>query len=473
MESSNKCLKLIRLYCLGMLNSMKLTRQILDVLKEIPAEQWWGQIIGMPDNIQQDAMFFICGKPKLSQQETKEFIQKIEENYNSTIASDKGFRSYFHNSFTFVILNCLSPDSSLFKFFKNRGKERPGQKDCWAFTCFNVWYKIQELIYLYVINDNGEVAFLEGVLKDILEATNNGENPNDILEAFKEWALPIVEKAREFWDQDSMMMTEEQLVLTENFISVTDKPIEQIISYNDETFDSHVEDAAYAISQIYYDRLHQYVWLLNHLFILLNTCFLVESKKKRIVEMLKESDARKLIQTQYESFRSDYPDRARIYVFEETVQREIFGKDINWNIPTNPVCFNLDWNIHKVNALYGFLLNEYIAGDTDIRDFYHILTGRQTISRREPAKINWIHKEKQSLALFIGKIIEEDTRRKSLKIPMQANLFLHNRQEVKFHSTTEYFAADKSEKFERLKAAINEAKSLVLSENEIKCIVEE
>ena len=76
MESSNKCLKLIQLYCLGMLNSMKLTRQILDVLKEIPAEQWWGQIIGMPDNIQQDAMFFICGKPKLSQQETKETKKK-------------------------------------------------------------------------------------------------------------------------------------------------------------------------------------------------------------------------------------------------------------------------------------------------------------------------------------------------------------------------------------------------------------
>ncbi len=466
MVSVNKNIRLVRLYCQGIINTLQLTKNVLEVLSDMQADKWWGQMVGMPEKIQEQAMMLVCGQPKLKPQEIKEFIQKIEENYNSTIATDPEFKSYFHNNFSSILIGHVSPDSSLFKFFRKRGKGRPGQKDCWDFVCFNTWYKMQKLIFQNLVNSNGEEAYLEQLITDTLQSLENTESaPEEILSAIYNRISPFREELLDLLDDFTPLMSEQDIHYAERLSYATSKEgLQKLTTENDDAFSVDFQSSRTALSQMYFNVEYQYVLRLNLLFILLNTCFLTEAKKKKIFELLKASPSRTFIQRQYDYFRQDYPEYARGYVFADGIQRNIYSKDIDWDSQIDSTCFHLPWRPKHINALYAFLLKGYIDRGTDVRDFYYFLTGRIMISDRDYKKINWIHKEKQCLALFIGKLIEADATHSKRDIPKMAGLFTHKGKTVTFHSTTEYSAADHLEKFDGLKKVFEEIKETVEKE---------
>ena len=169
--------------------------------------------------------------------------------------------------------------------------------------------------------------------------------------------------------------------------------------------------------------------------------------------MLSKQPFSEFLQSAYEDFLYQFPF-AEEYEFANTIHRTIKESDFKWSLSRSAECFNLPLSKSQVQQLYDNLLEKYIDEDTDARDFFRALTGFQFEKKNEFKRINWIHKEKRSLALFIGKLIEEDTRPDKLQIPQMANLFLFKGQEVKFHSTTEYHDANNSGNFEDLKLAI-------------------
>ena len=120
-------------------------------------------------------------------------------------------------------------------------------------------------------------------------------------------------------------------------------------------------------------------------------------------------------------------------------------------------CFKIPLTAQKTKMLYLLLRrNNCISPDTDIVNFCHIMTGLPIKGSTLSFPIKWIHKELQSLALFIGVLMDfnKEFGCANYKITWKtaSKLFLFNDKCVNLKST-QYHQAVK--KYESLISEIN------------------
>lgn len=185
----------------------------------------------------------------------------------------------------------------------------------------------------------------------------------------------------------------------------------------------------------------------------------------RIVNIIRSHPLADSIQFFYNYYCSNHAGLTKNFVFADVIQRFLNSDDFRWDAPKSTFCFNIPWNRYKIQRLYDSLSLSYIDEDTDVRNFCYALTGCKPSGTWEVKKVNWVHKDKQSLALLIGELISRDSNKiKWTGIP---KVFLYNGEEVRFHSSTQYGQAKKSGKYEDLLGAIVEAESFKADINQI------
>lgn len=216
--------------------------------------------------------------------------------------------------------------------------------------------------------------------------------------------------------------------------------------------------------QLYMIALRGYKQQLHSLFAHMN-CDLLGLDNRKIVKIFNSKPFKSKIQREYDIFRKQFNIKTYEFEFAQIIKRELSSSDFNWGETKDPSCFNIPWNWHKVQKLYDSLRGSYIDKDTDVRDFCYALTGCKATNDRKKKEINWVHKEKQSLALFVGELRKRNTNR--LKWPTISNVFLFRGEEVSFHSSTQYNQALKSGKYDDLMTYIIEAENLNVSIREI------
>lgn len=461
MATINRNRRLLYLYVKGIQVTLQTIRQILEILNEIPAITWWGQMVGVPSSAREKAMIFIFGKQQLEPRERKDIIQKIGETYISTIASDAKFKEYFEKTSLNAIRQSVSPDSSLFKFFERRGKERPVEADSWAFSCFFVWFKIQEHIFNYIVDEKGEEAsFWTSVNSSCDVTATNVEEVAPKVSTFKNDHAEWIQNKFDIIDSMTPFMNDKEVAVTNRLSALHESTdVEQLLDDADDLFARKLSFATRVFSDNYEILFKMSAKLLNDLFILLNTCFLTESKKKEIVQILRNSAINNNIQVAYNYFKEDFPEYARAYEFAESIHRTINSNEVDWRSAKDSGCFHIGWNTYQVTHLYNLLKNEYISGSTDIRDFFHALTGTKLIEERNFKKINYVGKEKQGLALIIGKLIQINNDSK-INWNNYPKIFLYKGREPNFHSSTPYHQAERKEEYKELVNAILETENI-------------
>lgn len=203
---------------------------------------------------------------------------------------------------------------------------------------------------------------------------------------------------------------------------------------------------------------------LNYLFAILNIGIVTDyNLEKQILCVFRSMPFNSFVQDAYYKFRSNtsIPTKELLFINQPNID------DIDWRACRDRKCFNLDWNFYKMQYLYNRLIaGNYIDEETDIIDFVHVLTGATyKDSNRTMKKVKWIHPHKQSLALFIGELINRDIRRFSWN--NYPKVFTLNEADVEFHSSVQYKQAMRSGKYDDLKLAIEETENFSVPKDEL------
>ena len=381
-----------------------------------------------------------------------DFIQRVQNEYMTWKSSHSGNKVEIEADEK-IISDHLSPNSALFRLFKKKGSSRFSKEDFRHHVFLNFWM--------------GRKRFLEIMLNGI--QLEDYESPKDFskgvfstLNRVADIDSPAVSRLKmdvgHFFNNPDNNVKEIVPAIKnlhgENMVKLSEAKSNLIENCPDmgEYADGQDDILDLAIRRWNGNDVSEFWSALGMFFVYLNTGLLgVDSEE--VVDMLSKQPFSEFLQSAYEDFLYQFPF-AEEYEFANTIHRTIKESDFKWSLSRSAECFNLPLSKSQVQQLYDNLLEKYIDEDTDARDFFRALTGFQFEKKNEFKRINWIHKEKRSLALFIGKLIEEDTRPDKLQIPQMANLFLFKGQAVKFHSTTEYHDANNSGNFEDLKLAI-------------------
>ena len=381
-----------------------------------------------------------------------DFIQRIQDEYMTWKSSNIGNKTEIEEDEK-IISDFLSPNSALCKLFKRKGCGRFSREDFKHHVFLNFWLERKR--------------FLEILLSGI--QLGNYEFPKDFsrgvfltLNRVADIDSPAISRLKmdidHFFDDPDNNVKEIvpdiKILNGENMVKLSEAKsnlIEKCPGMGEHA-DDQDDFLDLAIRRWNDNTVTDFWTVLGMFFVYLNTGLLgIDSET--VVDMLRKQPFRDFLQRAYEDFLYQFPFAIE-YEFTDTIHHTIKESDFDWSSPRSAECFNLSLSRSQVQQLYENLLENYIDENTDARDFFHALTGLQHTSKKGFKRISWIHKEKRSLALFIGKLIEEDTRPDKLQIPQMANLFLFKGQEVKFHSTTEYHDANNSGNFEDLKLAI-------------------
>ena len=254
-----------------------------------------------------------------------------------------------------------------------------------------------------------------------------------------------------------------------NGVSVNDDSIEKLfsdlMSITDDSFKPKasyyfVEELPYinGLRKKLYDICFKGVMSgLHTLFVYMNANLLGIDNRK-IVSLLRSKSFCGDIQKEYDKFRKDCQAKTLDFEFAPTIRKILLSDDFEWGTRKSSSCFNIPWNRLKIQKLYDSLCKSYIDRETDVRDFCYALTGCKPANTREFKKVNWVHEHKQSLALFIGELINRDPNGiKGSRIP---KVFLYKGKDITFHSTTQCNQARKSGKYDDLLNAVLEAEEL-------------
>lgn len=187
---------------------------------------------------------------------------------------------------------------------------------------------------------------------------------------------------------------------------------------------------------------------LYYLFVLMNS-YLISNKEREIVDLFRKHPLLcRIVQRQYDVFLG-YNKYAKKIDFLPN-KPKLLPEDLIWSGTRDNNCFHLHYTSRHLQNLYDYLINNrYIDRNTDIKVFAHTFTGFPLNEDIKCTPINWIHKEKQSLAMFIG-LIKEQKDSCKLTWKSASKLFTWNEKELLFPSSTQYRQVLKSGKYEDL-----------------------
>lgn len=456
-------LKYLRLFFEWHGQVMSLAKAIAEEIAKVSTTDWWVAAL-MRDNKSYDRLIKLFSLNDLSIEDS---IVSIQNNYQSAKYGNEELKRQLEVEEA-TIQKIIPKGTGLDRFLNGKGKSKYTYEDLKLFRYFDLWFALKHFTILI----NSQFSFeSQNSASDILRNcmiqlrkyvdVSNSKSYNSLLEmyaSFENEELPNTELKTYSYSSSS---PQQFLPLVENFIS-------------------HVgnakQDDAYADVMRYLRPLYEFIrntrqeeanYYMNQLFLFFSylNADLLGVDNMRIIKMLRNHPFAASIQTLYDYYCVDHTGLTKRFVFADVIHRLLSSDDFKWDAPKSSFCFNIPWNRYKIQILYDFLRKSYIDRETDVRDFCYALTGCKPASTWEIRKVNWSHKDKQSLALFIGELVSRDTN--GVKWSRIPKVFLHNGEEVYFHSSTQCGQARKSGKYDDLINAILEAEKLTVDINEI------
>lgn len=423
MESIKKSSVLQRLLYKWYIPFLESLNAISSVLLSVSATQWWTKALAKGED-DFNRLLRLLGL-KISSYQT--YISDVQGQYSAWKENHKMPEVLEDEK---AIIQLLSPNSALSRFLRRKGKNRCDRVDYKHHVYLMLWLNVRGIVlemqnginmnnlatpkdlfrYFYSIlnTSNPEISNTRLGIENFL--TNPEYNDSEILAAYprtvgKEEMLELSKDKQDVVEKNYSESYVEDVESREDFEELSDR-LEEFVSFYLEFMDVQ----------------------LSNLFIYMNTDMLgVDSME--IVDLLRGKWYSKYIQQKYEAFCNEHPNDVIHFTFADTSHTKLQSVDFDWEYPADGSYFNLKWNWHQIQVLFDALLGVYIGRNTDVRDFCQALTGRQMSNKRKGKQVNWVHKEKQSLALFIGELRKRDQRH--LKWKNLPNVFLYNGQDVR------------------------------------------
>lgn len=444
---------------------LKLQYNIALALSDFSTKDWWTAVLLYDESSFERLQELFETKEVVAYED---YILMVQRTYMGLKNEFEDFRLQLEREES-VILSLIPKDSGLYKFLKGKAKSRYTTEDYHLFRYFDLWLYLKRFIFgnldkplLKEYKTTGNYARIGF---DILRK-HGGSHDNFIYNMFlllidiqsihkrtkglnqERWiTIPlddrIFDEVRSSSEKLSLLCSgDKRLGFVER--SIYKKIIPYVIKLYEFVREMRQENALNFVRQ------------LAMLFAYLNTGLLGIDAMK-VINVIKECPFAATIQNAYWAFSARHPGKMINYVFADIeVHNIVNSEDFLWGESRSPSCFNIRLSWPKVQRLYEFLIeSHYISKDTDARNFCYALTGFKPATTWEIKQVNWVHQEKQSLALFIGELLKRDQR--SLKWNDIPKVFLHNGKDVSFHSSTQYNQALKSGKYESLLDAIEQA----------------
>lgn len=423
MKNIKKISVLQRLFYKWYIPFLESLNAIKSVLSSVSATQWWVRALAKGEN-DFNHVLRLLGLKNSSYQI---YISSVQEQYSAWKESHKMPEVLEDEK---AIIQLLPPNSALSRFLRGRGKNRCDSMDYKHHVYFMLWLNVKGMVldiqngikmnnfatpkdlfrYFYYIlnNSNPDINNTRLGIEKFL--TNPEYNESEILATYprtmgKEEILKLSKDKQNVVEKNYSESYVEDVESREDFEELSDW-LEEFVGFSLGLMDGQ----------------------LSNLFIYMNTDMLgVDSLE--IVDLLRGKWYSKYIQQEYEEFCNEHPNDVVHFMFADTIHTNLQNVDFDWEYPADDSCFNLKWNWHQIQVLFDALLGVYIDRNTDVRDFCQALTGRQMSNKRKGKQVNWVHKEKQSLALFIGELRKRDHRH--LLWTNLPNVFLYNGQDVR------------------------------------------
>ena len=449
-------LKYLRLYFEWHGQVMSLAKAIAEEISKVSTTDWWVAIL-MRDNKSYDRLLNLFLFDDLSIEDS---IVSIQINYQSAKYGNEDLKRLLELEEA-TILKIIPKGTGLDRFLNGKGKSKYTYEDLKLFRYFDLWFALKHFTFLV----NSQFSFeSQNTARDIIRNcmiqlrkyvdVSNSMSYNSLLEMYGSFEKEELSGTELRTYSYSASSPQQFLSVVENFI---------LHIGNDK------QDDAYADVMRYLKPLYEFVrstrqedsnYYMNQLFLFFSylNADLFGVDNMRIISILRSHPFAASIQTLYDYYCSDHAGLTKRFVFAEVVHRLLSSDDFKWDAPKTSSCFNIPWNRYKIQKLYDSLYKSYIDRETDVRDFCYALTGYKPASTWEVKKVNWSHKDKQSLALFIGELVNRDPN--GIKWSAIPKVFLHNGEEVYFHSSTQCGQARKSGKYDDLLNAILEAEAL-------------
>lgn len=427
-------------YCIIYFNWLekvvKLQYNIAMALSDISTNDWWTAVL-LHDKSSFERLQMLFETKKHDHENSILEIQRI---YMGLKNKFKDFRLQLEEEEP-IILSIIPKASGLYIFLIGKTKSRYTTEDYQLFRYFDLWLCLKSFIFVtlnkpllkehkaigdYVKNGFGFLlkhgGFLDGTIYDIFLFLRDIQaiyKATDGL-GYEQW-ITIPLDGRIF---DEVRRASERLPIlcsSSQQLGIVERQLyKKMISYVIKSYEF--------VKEIRQEYAMSFTRQIAILFAYLNTALLGIDTLK-VINVIKESPLATTMQIGYWLFRARHPGQTTNLFSDIEVHPIITSADFLWGESRLPSCFNLPWHWPSVQKLYELLIsNHYISKDTDARNFCYALTGCKPASTWVIKKVNWVHKEKQSLALFIGELRKRDQRH--LKWTNLPNVFLYNGQDV-------------------------------------------
>ena len=455
----------------------ELSNGIVTLLKNVSLSSFWGRALNfnLQEMEKEVMMWYRCDADVITPNTIKELVLSSQSRFKSDELSRPDFIKSISGDLNLLKDEILPPDSGLLRFLKGKRIVHQNIVDAWHFVCFEFWTDLKLLLYQerkgYELLQSDDispervVSFLDGEYKREMNLATDDERIDSIMH-----------------DRLSLISEETKRMLR-MFIAHCNGDDDTRVDYldalrfikeeNEDSIKDFVSDLMQDDDPNVFMTYFNYVveqtnWMLKYdannlgvVFQLLNSNIINPETKVKIVELLSKEPYNKKIQRLYNMLREQNP-KYREYCFHTKIDEllSLLENQITWSLfkQRDPLCFKVALNAQKTVLLFKTLRSEYIAPDTNIVHFCHIMTGLPIKNNSQYYPINWIHEEKQSLALFIGVLIdfnkEYGTPDYKIGWKTASNLFLFHNEKVSLKST-QYHQAIKSGKYDSLIQKIN------------------
>lgn len=453
-----------------------LESKIIKLLNSISLADFWTRILQMGSEQIADELIQKTNYESMNSNTYKDIIKVCENHFYAEKNQDPDFFESIKNDIYMLTEQILPQDSGLCRFLKGKSVDRPDIYDAWQFFCFGFWVLIKRYAYVenkeYNINGNIHLQELDEGLKRKIKGSIDTEYIDNIgfLHSYIQehkiyFNSPYAIFAESTTGEDISNISDHEINVW-FYTELDDQNYEEIQNkyysgnYN-EGIRSYFNNSIELYRRVYKEQRKK----LGDLFFYFNTPCIDDITKEEIIEELSTYPFNNKIQRWYDRARKLGNHYKDIYFHKST--RNLLTslkKEIAWGEmkKCDNTCFGIAISPSKTLALYTLLLDSYIDKgnhidyEQNIVDFAHMLTGLPFTKNRQYSPINWIHKEKQSLAFFIG-VMNNYTRKsrgKSLSWPEASKLFKYKGNNISIGST-QFNQARKTEKFEKFEDQIN------------------
>lgn len=372
------------------------------LLSNIEVQYWWCAASELDNEDYNQLLNLRFGKNIPSKEG---YIVTVQNKYRRLKSTLTDFSQKLSEDETFI-MKCVSPASALYKLFNEKSRERYHDDDFKHHVLFDILCDIR--LFSYKIHNN-------------LFSGNDSMGSASMRKEFQKLIY-------------SLLVNKE---------------------------DSKNDLSAISANFIQNEKYDFIFGAFNLLFVLLNTD-LCGVENGEVVNYIGAQPSNLIIQKWYDQYSAGHQGFTRNFEFAKTIHKLLKSEDFDWEAPRSPLCFNILWHSLKVQDLYNNMLGKYLDEGTDVRSFCYFLTGCKPRSYRqdERCRIVWIEKDKQSAALFLGKMKELDSRNSESKKLAWSKIptLIWRDKELIFHSSTQYNQALRSGKYLDLLQAIDSVK---------------